>query len=110
MSAMSSAPTPQSRDSAAVSRLEQLRHRRVEAVAVAQLQRQAFLEAARKYAGWVESLQPLERRLDARRRAIEQGRDLGGIADQVPGVVELIDKMRCDDPIDRVAEVDIELG
>ena len=47
---------------------EQTLHRRIEPVAVAQLQRQAFREIAREDAGRVEFLQPREHALDLRHR------------------------------------------
>ena len=46
--------------------LDELLHRRVEAVALLELQRQAFGEVAGENAGRIEALQAVKRRLDPR--------------------------------------------
>ena len=90
--------------------VEETLHRRVEPVAVAQLQRQAFGEIAREDAGRIEFLQAREHALDPRRRRSRaRSAAVVEIDAQIAGLVELIEQMRGDHPIGRVAKIGADL-
>jgi hypothetical protein len=73
--------------------VEQRLHRRIEAVAVAQLQGEAFLEAAREYSGGIKALQQEEGLLDPLRFAAQPFGGRGDVAGEPAGVIELVDKL-----------------
>ncbi len=90
--------------------IEQRLHRRIEPVAVAQLQRQAFGQAAREDAGRIESLQSGQHRFDSRQRCAQDLGDLVQIGRQIAGLVHRLDQMQADQPVDRIGQVHIELA
>ena len=81
--------------------VEQGLHRRIEPVAVAQLQREAFRQVASEDAGRVELLQPSENGLDPVDLAAEELRHAVEPGAQVARLVEQIEKMQRDDPVAR---------
>ncbi len=89
--------------------VDQRAHRRVEAVAIGELQRQAFGEMAGEHARRIEALHQRQRRLDPRHGAIEPVCDIGELALEVAGLVDHVDEMRADDAVDGVGDVDREL-
>ncbi len=89
--------------------LDHLRHRRIEAVALAQLDRQALPEAAGKHARRIELLEPLEHGVDPRRRTVQRVRDAREIGRQIPGRVKLIDQVNGDDAVGGIADIDVDL-
>ena len=89
--------------------VEQKLHRRIEPVAIAQLQRQAFREIARENAGRVEFLHPREHALDIRPGAAQFPGGRVEIGPQIARLVELLEQMRGNDPIDRIAKIGADL-
>ena len=99
MSTRSSSSTPQARRNAGKIALGQRRqivdqrpHRRVETVALDQLQRQTFGEAAGEDAGRLQRLQALEHRFDLREGGAEPLGDLLEGAREIARLVERVDQ------------------
>ena len=116
MSARSSSPTPQiSRKRRKVAPGKQIEmsdqrlHRRIEAVALPELDRQAFVEIARAYAGRIEALQDGEHRFDFRQRRAELLRHGRKIAGEIAGLVDQIDEVLADHAPHRIADREHEL-
>ena len=89
--------------------VEQKLHRRIEPVAIAQLQRQAFCEIARENAGRFEFLYPRQHALDIRSGAAQLPGGRVAIDAQIAGLVEVLEQMRGDNPIDRIAKIGADL-
>src|SRR3546814_13181020 len=89
--------------------LDQCLHGWVVAVALLQLQSEAFGERAGEDAGRLEILQQCQHRLDARQRAAELLRQRGEVAAQIAVVVELVDQARTDRPLRGVGGLDVQL-
>ncbi len=109
MSARSSSSTPHSRRNAARSRLasrsrcsHQRPHRRIEAVAVPELDGETFGEIARAHAGRIERLQDGEHGLDVGARRAELVGDGVEIAGEVAGLVHHIDQVLPDHAAGRI--------
>ena len=81
---------------------QQRLHRLVQAVAVGQLQAQAFGEVAGEDPGRLEPLQPRQGRLDLRHRAAEAFGRGGEVGAEIAGVVEQVDQVVADHPLDRI--------
>jgi len=84
-------------------------HGRVEAIAVAQLQRQAFGQIAREYTGWIEALQLSQRRIDARPRTSETFGKRREIVRQIAGFIHHGDEILPDNSIDRIRQAHRQL-
>src|SRR5205807_6116901 len=89
--------------------VEQSPHRRIEPVAVAQLQGETFRQIAGENARRVELLQPGKNRFDSPRLAAEELRHAIQTGAQVTCFVEQIEKVKRDDPVGRVAEIGPDL-
>src|SRR3954469_20894971 len=89
--------------------VEQCCHRGVEPVAVAELECEALLQAAREHPRRIEMLQAVKHPLDAREVALQRARDTVEVAGQPARIVEPVDDLRGDDPIDGVGNVDLDL-
>ena len=79
-------------------------HGGVEAVALLELDREAFGEVARRDAGGLEGLHDGEHRLDLGERRAElfgNGREVAG---QIPGLVDQIDQVLADHAADRIGD------
>ena len=76
--------------------LDQRAHRRIEAVALLQLDRQAFGEIARAHAGRIERLQDRQHGGDFGQRRAELFGDADEIAGQVAGLVHHVDQILAD--------------
>ena len=72
--------------------LDQPAHRRVEPVALGQLQGQALGQIARPHPGRLAALHQRQRRLHLLRRGAEAGGNLGQVGAQKSVLVELLDK------------------
>ena len=81
---------------------DQRRHRRIEAVALLELDRQAFGEIARAHARRIEALHDVEHRLDFGRRRAELVGHRREIAGEVAGLVDHVDQVLPDHPPDRI--------
>ena len=89
--------------------VEQCLHRRVEPVAVPELQGEAFPQVAREDPGRVELLHGFEHRLDTRHRTAQGLGDRRRVAGEPARLVEHIDQMYADQPVDLVLHVEDEL-
>ena len=117
MSAMSSSSTPQARRSAAKSRLRQRRqvgdqrlHRRIVAVALDELQRQAFGEVAGEDAGRLEALQRASTASTRASGAPSRSAIVLQRRGEVAGFVERVDQRRGDHAVDGIGEDDHRLA
>lgn len=90
--------------------VEKRLHDRVQAIPVFELQRQAFGEATGENTRRIEILHTGESLFDAPGFAAQQRRDLGNVGRQIPGLVEGIDEVKADHPINRIDDLDVELG
>ena len=86
------------------------RHRGIEAVALDQLQLQAFGEVAGEHARRLQRLQGREHALDARERRAELFGDLGELAAEIAGLVEAVDQRRGDQPVAGIGQGDHRLA
>ena len=100
MSVRSSSSTPQSGAAPAKSRratssrcADQRLHRGIEAVALLELDRQAFAQIARAHAGRIEGLQDREHRFDLGQRRAELLGDRCKIAGEIAGLIDQIDQV-----------------
>ena len=84
-------------------------HGGIEAVALAQLDRQAFGEVAGAYAGRIEGLQDGQRGLDLRQRRTELVGHLRELAGEIAGLVDQIDEILPDQPAGRIDDRQHEL-
>ena len=90
--------------------VEKALHRRVEPVALAQLQGEAFAQRSREYSRRVELLEPPEGRFDAPEPAIEKLGDVADLAGEISGLVDHVDEVQSDHPVDGIVDIDLELG
>ena len=88
---------------------DQRRHRRVEAVALAELDREALGEVAGADAGRLEGLDQGERCLDDRERRAEPLGDLGEVGAEIAGLVDLVDERLADQADRRIGGREAEL-
>ena len=89
--------------------VDQGRHRRIAAVAVLQLERQAFAQVAGEHAARLEALQHAKRLLDQLDRRAQPLGDVRQIAAQVAGLVGHVDEMLADQPPRRIGEGEHQL-
>ena len=75
-----------------------MRHAGIEAVALAQLDGEAFGEVAGADAGRVEGLHQRQRALDQVDRRVEALGDVGEVGAQIAGLVDLVDEHAADQP------------
>ena len=84
--------------------VDQCPHRRIVAVALLELDREAFGQVARADAGRIERLQDGQHRLDFGARRPEFFRDGIEIAAQVAGLVDHIDQVLADHAANRIGD------
>ncbi len=89
--------------------LDETLHRRVEAVALLELDGQALGKRAGEDAGRVEMLQPAQGRLDAGDGTAEQPGDGGKVGGEISGLVDEVDEMGGDQPVGGLLDLDREL-
>ena len=85
------------------------RHRRIAAVLLLQLKRQAFAQIAGEHAARVEALHHRERLLDELERRAEQLGKAAEIAAQIAGLVGHVDEMVADQAARRIGEGEDQL-
>ena len=81
--------------------LDQRLHRRIVAIELAQLDREAFAQISRADAGRIEFLQHRENRFDVRLRRAEPLGGLAQIRRQIAGLVDEIDQILPDHALRR---------
>ena len=86
--------------------LDQGLHRRVETVALLELEREAFGERAREHPGRLEALHAHEHALDALGGGAEPLGDLGDRTDEISRFVQGVDQRGADEALGRVGEED----
>jgi hypothetical protein len=84
-------------------------HRRIEPVALAQLNAQAFSEVTCTDAGRLETLDQPQGRLGLLGRNPEPGRELHQILGEISGLVEIVDQVLADRAERRIGGGEIEL-
>ena len=89
--------------------LDQRGHDRIVAVALLQLQRQAFAQVAGEHAARLEALHHRQGLLDKLERRAEQLGKRGKIAAEVAALVGHVDEMLADQPPRRIGEGEREL-
>jgi hypothetical protein len=86
--------------------VEQRLHRRIEAILLAELDREAFLQRPGEDARRIEPLEPCEHALHPLDRAGELLRHRGRVTDEIAGIVQHFDQGQTDQPIGRILQVD----
>ena len=84
--------------------VEQRRHGGIEPVELAQLDGEALGQIARAHPRRIEALQPRQHRLDPRQRRPELVGGLHQVAGEVASLVDEIDQVLGDHPVDRIGE------
>ena len=83
---------------------DQRLHRRIETIALPELDRQAFVEIARAHAGRFEALHDGEHRFDFRQWRAELFRHCRKVAGEIAGLVDQIDEVLADHAPHRIAD------
>ena len=90
--------------------VEQGLNRRVQAVALPQLDRQTFAEVPGEDAGRIEALDPQQNPLDMLQVAVQLLGKIGKAAGDVAGGIQQIDQRQPDQPVHRIGQIDIHLA